>query len=200
MSEARLDLAIRDRLVFCSCLVVSFFVGPALGGAVQMWVDPFRAQNATALVDVLWYAAFLAAGAIAGNTIAGRAGRFPFLIAYAAVPIVVFVAVGQSLAFHDDIRWRPHEHILDVVLFNVAYPLMFAVMASIGVAIMTRSWRKARTAAAACAIRGVVGGIIFSGAVSLLPLGGYIEMVAFVASLGIPAFLSARPIYRLLRN
>ena len=200
MTDAQFNLSIRDQLLFCCGLVISFFVGPALLGALQSWVGPARAQDAGVLVDMLWFSAFLAGGAVAGNAIAGRRGRFAFLVAFATVPIVVVLAVGQSLAFHDNIHWRSHERALDVVLFNIVYPLMFAVMGSVAVVIVTRSWRKSLAAAATCAIRGVCGGVIFSGAVTFLPLRGYAELVAFVASVGIPAFLCARPISKLLRD
>jgi len=104
------------------------------------------------------------------------------------------MVIGQSLTFHDNYRWRPHEHALDFALFNVAYPLTFAAMAWLGTALLTHDHKTARAAAAACSLNGVIGGVIFSLAITLLPLRGRVEAIAFVASLALPAFLSARHI------
>ena len=174
------------------CLVLGFFALPASGAALELLLGPVRAQDASWISLPVWAAAFLLGGAIAGNAIMGRRGRCPFSMAFAVFPLVAVVVVGQSIAFHDNYRWRQYEHALDFALFNVAYPLTFAAMGWISTIMLTGRQRTAWSAAAACARNGVVGGVIFSVATSFLPLRGRIEAISFVASVAVPAFLSAR--------
>jgi hypothetical protein len=98
------------------------------------------------------------------------------------------------MAFHDNYHWRRYEHALDFVLFNIAYPLTFGAMAWVSTMMITRHHKTAWSVATACALNGVVGGIVFSLALEFLPLRGYIETIAFVMSLAIPAYLNARRI------
>lgn len=187
-----------DRLTFAGALLLSWCVGPAMSAALDSWLGSVRAQAAGVLVAVIWFAAFMFAGAFAGNAVAGRRGQFAFSVAFALVPIAAVAALLQSFAFHDNVYWRPNERILDIALFNVAYPLTFAGIGAVGVAIVSRSWRKASSAALACAASGVVGGVLFSAAVSFLQ--GYAEALAVLSSFGIPAYLCARPIHRRLQH
>lgn len=178
--------------VVAICLVLGFFVLSASGEDLNLLLGPARAQNASWMALLVGAAAFLFCGAIAGNAITGRRGRFPFSMAFAVFPLAAVAVIGQSLAFHDNYRWRQYEHALDLALFNIAYPLTFAAMAWVGTIILTRHQRTAWSAAVGCALNGVVGGVIFSVATGFLPLRGRIEVISFAASLAIPAFLSAR--------
>jgi hypothetical protein len=183
----------RHALKVAGAVIVSFFFGPAVAAALQWWLGLRRAQDADALLAITWFAAFLAAGAFVGNAIAGRRGRFAFSVAFAVFPLVAIFVVGQSLDFHDnDYDWRPYENILDIALFNVAYPVAFAAMGSIGVGIVVRQWNRALTAAVMCGLAGWAGGVIFSVAVYIFHVHGYVEALSFATSLGIPAVLSTR--------
>jgi hypothetical protein len=197
------DLATdRDRVVFTArrgslfaiCLVLGFFVGPASKATLDLLLGRLRADDVSWLVSAVWAAAFLFGGAIAGNAITGRRGQFPFSIAFFVFPLSAVLVIGQSMAFHDNYHWRRYEHALDFVLFNIAYPLTFGAMAWVSTTMITRRHKTAWSLAAACALNGVVGGIVFSLALEFLPLRGYIETIAFVMSLAIPAYLNARRI------
>jgi hypothetical protein len=114
--------------LFAICVVLGFLVLPASGAALELLLGPVRAQSASWVGLPLWLAASVFGGAIAGNAISGRGGRFPFSMAFLVFPLAAAVVVGQSIAFHDNFRWRQHEHVLDIVAFNVAYPMAFAGM------------------------------------------------------------------------
>jgi hypothetical protein len=163
-----------------------------LKATLDIVLGRLRADDVSWLVPAVWASAFLFGGAIAGNAITGRRGQFPFSIAFFVFPLSADLVIGQSLAFHDNYHWRRYEHALDFALFNIAYPLTFGAMAWVSTMMLARRYKTARSVAAACALNGVVGGIVFSLAISFLPLGGYIEAIAFVMSLAIPAYLSAR--------
>jgi len=191
-------LTVGQGSIVATCVVVGFFVLPASGAALDLLVGPVRAQDASWIGLPVWAAAFLFGGAIAGHQIAGRGGRLPFSMAFLVFPVATAMVIGLSLTFHDNYRWRPHEQALDLALFNVAYPLTFAAMAWISTTLLTHEQKTARAAAAACFLNGVVGGVIFSLAITFLPLRGRIEGIAFVASLALPAFLSARRLSAIL--
>lgn len=178
--------------VFATCVVSVFFALPACRAAVGLLLGSVHAQDASWIEAPVLAAASLFGGAVAGNAISGRRGQFPFSMAFVVFPVAAAVFFGQSMVFHDNYRWRQYEHALDVALFNVAYPLAFAGMAWVSTIVIRRRQTTAWSAAAACALNGVVGGAIFSLATSLLPLGGRIEAIAFAASLAVAAFLSAR--------
>jgi hypothetical protein len=184
----------RQGSVFAVCLVLSFFVGPALGAVLDLSFGPVLAQSVSWLVTPVWAASFLFGGAVAGNAITGRRGYFPFSIAFFVFPLSAAVVIGQSIAFHDDYHWRRYEHALDFALFNIAYPLTFAAMGWVSTIILTRRQKTAWSAAVACALNGAVGGVFFSLVTTVLPLRGYIGALSFAASVAIPAFLNARRI------
>jgi len=195
--EARHDEAVLTAgqgTVFAICVVLPFFVLPAAGAALDLLLGPVRAQEASWMALPVWFAAFLFGGAIAGDALIGRRGRFPFSMAFVIFPLAAALVIGQSIAFHDSYRWRQYEHVLDFALFNVAYPMTFAAMAWVSTIMLTRSQKTAWSAAAACALNAVAGGAVFSLATSFLPVRGRVELISFVASLAIPAFLSARRI------
>jgi hypothetical protein len=184
----------RQGMVFATCVVLSFCFGPASGGALQLLLGPIRAHDASWITLPVWVTAFLFGGACAGNALTGRRGRFPFSMAFLIFPLAAVAVIGQSLAFHDNYRWRPYEHVLDFALFNVAYAMAFAAMAWVSTIMLTRCNKAAWSAAAACSLNGMVGGAVFSLATRFLPLRGRVEAISFVASLAIPGFLSARRI------
>jgi hypothetical protein len=193
-------LTVSQGSIVAVCVVLGFFVLPASGAVLDPVLGPVRAQDASWIGLPVWAAGFLLGGAIAGHQIAGRRGRLPFSIAFLVFPVAAAMVIGQSLTFHDNYRWRPHEHALDLALFDVAYPLTFAAMAWLSTALLTHDQKIAGAAAAACSLNGVVGGVIFSLAITLLPLRGRIEAIAFVASLALPAFLSARRLSVILKQ
>jgi hypothetical protein len=188
----------RQGSVFAFCLVLSFFVGPALEAVLDLSFGPVLAQSVSWLITPVWALAFLFSGAVAGNAITGRRGYFPFSMAFFVFPLAAALVIGQSIAFHDDYYWRQYEHALDFALFNIAYPLTFAAMGWISTITLTRRQKTALSAAAACALNGAVGGVFFSLVTSVLPLRGYIGALSFSASLAIPAFLNARRISAIL--
>jgi hypothetical protein len=190
----RVMFTARRGSVFAICLVLGFFFGPASKATLELLLGRVGADDVGWLVSAVWAAAFLFGGAIAGNAIAGRRGQFPFSIAFFVFPLSAVLVIGQSTAFHDDYNWRRHEHLLDFALFNIAYPLTFGAMAWVSTMMLARRHKTAWSVGAACALNGVGGGIVFSLAISFLPLGGYIEAIALVMSLAIPAYLTARRI------
>src|SRR5439155_4089567 len=107
-------------LVFAVGLVLSFFVGPAVGAALDFWLGPMRAHDAGALVAVIWFAAFLLAGAVAGHAIAGRRGQFAFSIAFGVFPVSAILFIRLSIAFLANYVWRLIEDGLELALFNIA--------------------------------------------------------------------------------
>jgi hypothetical protein len=113
----------------------------------------------------------------------GAAWAVRISIAFAVFPVAAALVVGASSSFHDEYNWRRYERALDFTLFNIAYPLTFAAMGSIGAAIATHHRKTALSAAVASALNAMVGGLIFSLAITFLPVRGYVEAIAFVAHL-----------------
>lgn len=170
--------------LFAILLVLCFITGPTL----EFWFgDP--QSNASVVVSAAWFGAFLLAGAAAGHAVAGRRGQFGFSIAFGIVAFFAVLVISTGLAFED--RWPESEKTLTLVLLSLAYPLTFATMGSVAVAIASRNRRAVLAAARSFGLGGCLGGMILSAALAFR-LGGTWLAVVFAASLAIPAFIGGR--------